>query len=550
MKKLLCMLLVLAMVFGMSTFASAASAPILLNTFKNVDLITDTNLLRITGNSGYGLADLNGNMLTGTIYSGFTRSGSLITCTRTDLEGKNVWGALDLNCQVVIPFQYGDIEVKNDWVIAVVLEDANASTYDYKSWSGDNYYIIANADIYNLTTGAMMTLTRDEFHEYYISSDIINISNRTDGTVTTYGSDMSVLATGGSSLYTDELATPEIDTFREDGRYGLVAADGTVIMPATYASIYSFTGDYAIAVSNDQQGLIDNQGNTIVAPAYEKIDRSYKLPTDEDGNSIGYVALGYVAIVLDGKLGYVDVNGNVTCQPTISESVFENNGVSATYEDLESNIHILAADGTDTVISGYTRVNAMNNSAGLYYYVANDNYSYGLIDCHGNEVFACNYSDINLSADGRYALVGINYENYELYDLGELTDVLSSIFTGSVAAPAEETSTEEAPAETVAPPAETSEPSAETTEVPTETTEAPAEEASADNSVATTLIESAKQLLNADPATNAAAIVSLLESALEQLPEGDPMSATLTSVITLLKADAVANASAALTLLG
>lgn len=545
MKKLLCMLLVLIMVFGMSTFASAASAPILLNTFKNVALVDGTNLLRITGNSGYGLADLNGNMLTGTIYSGFTRSGSLITCTRTDLEGNNVWGALDLNCQVVVPFQYGNIEVKNDWVIAVVLEDATASTYDYKSWSGDNYYIIANADIYNLTTGAMMTLTRDEFHEYYISSDIINITNRTDGAVTTYGSDMSVLATGGS-LYSDELATPEVDTFREDGRYGLVAADGTVIMPATYASIYSFTGDYAIAVSNDQQGLIDNQGNTIVAPAYEKIDRSYKLPIDEDGNNIGYVALGYVTIVLDGKLGYVDVNGNVTCQPTISESVFENNGVSSTYEDLESNIHILAADGTDTIISGYKRVNAMNNSAGLYYYVANDNYNYGLIDCHGNEVFSCTYSDISLSADGRYALVGINYETYELYDLGELTDVLAATFIGSAAAPVEEVpteevSTEETPVETVAPPAET-------TEAPAE--EASSEETSSDNSVATTLIESAKQLLNADPATNASAILSLLESALEQLPEGDPMSATLISVITLLKADAVTNASAALTLLG
>jgi len=69
MKKLLSLLM--AMLICASIFASAMAEPTLICNGKNIQWINGTNLLRIEGSEGYGMADMDGNVLTDMLYTSF-----------------------------------------------------------------------------------------------------------------------------------------------------------------------------------------------------------------------------------------------------------------------------------------------------------------------------------------------------------------------------------------------------------------------------------------------------------------------------------------------
>lgn len=535
MKRLCRIALALALCAALA--AGALAEPTMLAEFEDVRWIDGTNLMSMEGRDGYCIAQLDGTPVTGEEFSrSFSYNSGLIVTSAAEPESVNCSGAVNLEGAEVIPFQYGDIKVLNEyWALAFTFAPATADHYDYESWSSDNYYLIDTVDVYNLEKGSKVgSLPRANYEEHYANGRTINIKDRSSGAITAYDADFNALGTDLNSVYDDEYAQMEISTFRSNGQQGLMDGEGNIIMEPKFQYINSFYGNYAEVSTGETYGLIDASGNVIIPAEYENINTGYYGA----GGGSQYENFGYFCVEKDGKLGYVRAGGEVSCEPKYAADALENNGASATYTDIEGKLHILAGDGVETVIEGYDQVRPFSYGSGVFYRVNDADYNYGMIDFHGNVVFPCEYESISLSGDGRYALVNPDYDESELYEL-DYSAVAGAAEPG------------EAPA-LIAPEAE-SPAAAEPEEAPAEPEEAPAEPeeepASGEVSAVAGLVDSAILLLQADAGANGSAVTSLLNAAIAQIGADSPAGSMLSSVITLLDADAGANGAAAVTLL-
>lgn len=507
----------------------ASAAPVLVQDNLDDDLrwVYGATLLRAAGKDGYSMNTVDGTALTGALYTNFTYDKGIITAAQYDVDELNYNGAFDETGKIIIPFEYGVIEVESsDWALAIVLETATADQYDYASWSDDDaFYAIQRVDVYHLPEGNKVAeLPRANFHEAQVVNHCINIQDRTTGAITTYDASFAALGTV-ENTYDDDYAPADLTTFRENGQYGIQDASGNVIMEPSFSSVYLNGNEYAVVSTGDFEGLVSLTTGEVVVPAeYDSVKRMYNLPNGPEG-AAGYEALGYFAVIKDGKLGFVTEGGKVTCEPKYSKDVAELNGASATLTDLEGNLRMISADGVESVIEGFERVYALEYGSGVYYKVSDADGNYGVIDWHGEEVLPCQYESVALSADGQYLLVNVDYEKCQIYQM--------SYPTAGAATPAAEA--DEAPAEA---------------EVETEAPADETAESAADYTAVTGLINSAVTLLNTDAAANGAAAVSLLQSAVSTLG-GDKADVVglLNSAITLLSTDAATNGAAAVSLL-
>ena len=525
-----------AAVLGLGSMAYAGTTLENIGTVDFADSWIDgTNLLEKQDASGnYGIADMNGNLLTSNSYArvGYDSGYGLITVTVNPEDGINGTGVVNMSGQEIVPCSYGEIDFENEhWIEAIVLKAATADQYDYESWFNDNYYLIDHVDFYYVDDDGAASmagsLTRDVYKDCRAYGRYINIESRADGSVTAYDGTWTPVETPEplKYLYDDAPgASDEIVSYYENGQYGLKDAQGNVIIGPTYGYISTFEGDY-VEVTNDLEsgevsGLIDKTGAVVVPVEYEDIDKAYYAPaTAQNGySSYAYNNYGYFAVVKDNKLGYVDEAGNVTCDFTIAKDNCDNYGASATYTDMGGALHLLAADGTDTDISQYNSVYPLDGGSGMYYKVTDADYNTGVIDWHGNVIAEVKYNNVDLSGDGQYLLLQAEY--------GAPCELVKLTYTPDAAAPAAETEADAAAPAAEAPAAEA--PAAE----------APAAEA--DLSSVAALIDSAITLAGSDAAGNKDAIISVLNKAAEAVAQSRPeIKTVIDSAIGLMGSDTI-----------
>jgi hypothetical protein len=75
-----------------------------------------------------------------------------------------------------------------------------------------------------------------------------------------------VLALGWWGLHSSSATPPT--TFREGKRWGLLAASGDTLLPATYSAIGEFKDGKAVVEKDGRMGFIDAKGKEVVKPAY------------------------------------------------------------------------------------------------------------------------------------------------------------------------------------------------------------------------------------------------------------------------------------------
>lgn len=391
-----------------------------LATLTGVEWIDGTTLLAIEGESGEAMANLDGVALTEPLYTNFSADCGVIIAAQQGTGSYNAYGAMRADGTELIPFAYGDIEVLSpEWAVAYKLVEATADNYDYTVWFEDDVYLLIDTvDIYNLATGeCLATLPRANFADAQTVGHSLNVEDRATGEVTTYDAAFNVLG-NPDNIWDEDFAQIDLRTFyNEDGMVGLEDGAGNVVVEPVYGYIASFYGGYACVEVGGKTGLIDETGALVLPTEFDGIDTSYQMPVDANGETTGYNAFGYFAIEVDGKLGYADQQGNITCAPTYSIDALENNGASATFTDLEGKLHILAADGVETVVEGYDDVYPLSYMGGLFYRVRDAEYNYGVIDWHGEVVLPLQYAGVSASGDGRYVLAEIDYETSELFEI-------------------------------------------------------------------------------------------------------------------------------------
>ena len=527
---------------------------------SNADWIDGSDLLRVEQDAGYAIADVSGNLLTDAVYGRSFSSDYGFIFAFHATEDVNSGGLLNADAQEITPFQYGDVKVlSRNWAIGFKLKQSDANHYDYQSWSSsDAYYLIDTADVYYIADGTascIANLTREQYMRAEAYGDYISIEDRTNS-VKMYDSSFTAVAEGlGSTYDTGDLDLSEFETFRENGQYGLMDKEGNVLLEPSFAYIYDFRGDYAEVSTGDLEGLIDRTGKVVVPAEYDSVKSSYYGPVNGAYSSSNYYNGGYFAVEKDRKLGFVNENGEVTCEPKISIEVMDINGASALYTDLSGDLHILAADGVDTLIDASKQnVYPLSYGSGLLYRYTDENYNYGVIDWHGQEILPCEYDDVELSGSGNYMIVAPDWNVSDIYTVNYGDIAITASFaaeeTPAEAAPADAAQTEAAPADaaqTEAAPADAAQTEAAPADAPQteaapadapQTEAAPADAAATGDvslSAAADLLKSAADLISADAAANSDTIASLLNSAAVLVESSKPEAAAMIrSAVTLI----------------
>jgi hypothetical protein len=83
-----------------------------------------------------------------------------------------------------------------------------------------------------------------------------------------------------------------------NGDYGLVDKEGNEVIPPIYELVGNFYMGRAMVKLNDKYGFVDEKGNVVIPLKYDGVD---SFQNENDGRVVFY---------LDGKWGYVDVDGN------------------------------------------------------------------------------------------------------------------------------------------------------------------------------------------------------------------------------------------------
>ena len=535
MKKALSLLLALALCLCLTCTALAEVTFTSIATMSDGRFIYDSSLIRVQQNDGYHVLRIDGTDVTGEAYSSnFTYAYGYV-CAALANGGLNSSGVFDEQGNLLVPYQYGVVDIlSKDWVVAIKISETSSTDYDYTA-SSDNtkHFVIDSVDIYNLTKGACVgTLARDGYKDADDVYNVINIEDR-KGVITSYDADFNALGTVKYS-FDDDYATPEYTTYRENGRYGIKDAAGNIVMEPSYSSIDAFYGDYATVYNGEKYGLINTKGELVLPTQFDRIRRNYYGPYDKKTGSDSYEAAGYFCVLSDGKVGFANMDGEVTCEPRYSEKIMDLYGASALYTDMENNRHLLAADGNDVVVD-YKSILGLEGASGMLFKVYDGN-GYGVIDWHGELVFPCEYDSINMSGDGAYLLVRKDYKSsYELFsvDYG-----LGTAATAQTAAAAQGAANARSAISSLT--SGTQEQQAPAVEVPVQTTSGLTD--------AKVIVGSVITLLEADAAANKLTITMLLDDVLV-LTDNASVQTIVTSVKTLIEADAAANAASAVTLL-
>ena len=398
---------------------------------SDMDWIDGSSLFKASDSEGYYVADIDGNALSKSGYSSSIHCDDGYLTVYNSTGEVNCGGLLSLYGVEMIECKYGDIKVLNsNWAAAFILTPADANNYDYEALfagdDGDKYFLIESVDFYHLADGKATlagSFPRENCQDYNAEEDYLFVQDRSSGKVTLYDGEFNVVAEDLGSVYTapEGIMIEDYEIYSDNGQQGVKDRNGNVVLEPAYKYVYDIRDGYVKVSTGDFYGLVDLTGKVIIPAEADEIVLTYYTP--ETGDGTPFVSAGYAAAYIGGKLAFYDLDGNQTVAPTLVKDLVEVNGASATYSDLEGNVHILAADGVDTVLDeAHKNIRPLQSGSGMLYSFEDENYKKGLIDWHGNELLPVGQYSLELSGDGQYLLAGTDYSSGVLYEVNYGTD--------------------------------------------------------------------------------------------------------------------------------
>ena len=346
-------------------------------------------------------------------------------------SGLNVLGLIDETGKLVVPMQYADVKVLSDrWQLGVKLAEATAENYDYKS--SDQFYLVEAYDVYYC--GALAgSLGRLDYYDGTPRGAYLYVRN-VEGNYTYYDSAMNPSAYEGKYPSSSEYELISGDLYhRGSGQQAFVSGctltvddvdmdyyvvgdnvvdvQGNVmgaVDPDYSDNVREFVGDYACYSEDDKYGLIDKNGREVLHYEYERIN-------GYDGYFLG----GYQILNQDGKIGYANADGEVTCEFKYAESIVDSvyNMPLTTLSDLEGN-KIVLSGAAGELPGRYADVRVVN---GCPLFAAEDSDgNAGLVDMYGKVLLPFDGSydslyDFTISRDGKVVLACNQNNEYTVY---------------------------------------------------------------------------------------------------------------------------------------
>ncbi len=408
--------------------------------------------------AGYQLFDLEGNALGGAYGDIRTRQDGVYFEVYRE-SGLNKMGLMDQKGVEILPLEYGEFEYLSDkWVLAYVLEPTDADVGEFKDSSG-NKYNIGRTDV--VFEGKIIgSLTREDYIAsyqasckgdylcikmnsnacYWLNSSFERVDVRDDSYIAIAEfSDLSrkgimhnptqqYAFTEGCTLTADEVEQTLWYQADSKGRNGkLLDLQGNVIKDGlSYESIRYGGTEYVVTREKGMFGIMTAKGEEIVPPMYDDI------PYED-----GLFPNGYQAVLdEDGRLSYLDVNGQVTAKVDYKLSNdkykgFYRNPNIVAVENMGQYIVITATNGE--LAEKYDDFSTARHGHQVISVKKGD--SWGVIDMAGNTVVPfVHRSALEINVEGT-AVMGVTHDReYVLYILDYGTEADAPV-TDAPAAP-------------------------------------------------------------------------------------------------------------------
>ncbi len=435
MKKILLRVLVLCLALGLSAASAETVVTALDLPARNLELNEAANTLMMQGEDRlYRVVDTQGNALSEAYPSMIIRNGFY----RVDsMDGVNSYGLLDGNGQLIIPMEYGDIEVISDrWQAAVVLVEATSENYDYKSFGGENaFYLIDRVDIYfrgskKASLGRMDWSSADAFGDY------LRIQNR-DRAYTFYNKEMqpSPRTSDGASEYAYDYKSGAV-WHQGSGQQAFVP--GCTLTPDEVVQSLSVTKGKVLDLQGNQVGDVASYANVNDpkgafirirngAGLYGVADITGKevLPCVYDymeSDLAAAAAVGYVFAGKDGKGGYVNLSTGREAGFEFSRDTLRDYACFARISDLDGSVLLVSAEA-GRLPAKYKDIRApyLDRAVSSRLAVVQDPEGRaGVIGLLGEEIVPLdgtydNVYDLSVSQDGSLILGMKDYGSYVIY---------------------------------------------------------------------------------------------------------------------------------------
>ncbi|MBR2571399.1 MAG: DUF1002 domain-containing protein, partial [Clostridia bacterium] len=370
---------------------------------KAGSFISGSNLIAYRDVNGkYALMDLNGNILTESVYTdGFKCENGRIIAVTDDQDRKS--GLLNTDGTVLIPNRYDDVVVPgNMWGVGITMRPGTDEDYDYWTYDGKKYQI-DTADVYYLGGGTAVpagTLSREAYIEAAGVGDVLIVRDR-KGSCTTFDSGFAAV---------EHPADFSESTYDDSRRLGEKLSSQMKI------GVGKFYGNYAIGYDNDKCGVVDRYGNQILPFAFDSVNVS-------EGSSL--ISGGYMCAEQNGQLVYAVQGGDVTARyPVNEDDLVWNYGMASRVRKGtggDTSV-IVAGDGAVFEVNDpNSSLSALSASKGLMWKAERVD-GYDLLDWHGNTLLtgSDNYS---LSANGNYLIARDGYTSSTLYLVNDASPV-------------------------------------------------------------------------------------------------------------------------------
>lgn len=424
MNKKLLRMLALALVAALLALPALAESPKLTKVYevRKAEFLGNSRLTSFQdANQGHcGIMGPDGKVIVGEDYLRLSQSNGFGFIEGAKEAGMNTWGMINGEGAVLIPFEYGAFEVIDEnWVAAIKLKEATAEQYDYRALfggSGTGYYLIETYALYHMPSRELRaSFSRAQFDKAYAYGGFLIIQDR-EGVNTVFDEALQNLGTAKniyegysfetkgegtevrragdgqvvfSSPYRVEGYDRDSRSFRigKDGKQGWADAQGNVLVPPEYERLMTFMGNHLRGrlISAEKEGLIDRSGKVIGSFKYDEFLPNFPRGIDNPpGGSL--MVDGYAAMVLDGKIGYINDKGEETLPPTYSKDAVKHWGNTLMHTDVTGKTVLVAADGKVSELSYKSVEPLYRANNGRYYLVTTQEGKVGVVDWHGNEL--------------------------------------------------------------------------------------------------------------------------------------------------------------------
>ena len=447
MKRIIALVLALLVMVPAFVSAGAESKEYTL-TARSLDLNKYSGTLAYLAEDSahYQIIDANGQVLMGEdggyTYMSSTSSYPFFKTEVRSEDGIHDEGLVDGYGKVLVPAEYADVNIISDrWQAGVKLIPSSADEKDYtfSNWStGEkSFFRIDLVDMYfdgqkvgtlnrseygggnctaynaylcvtNLAKEKTFYNSRLEKSPYAAKSSGEYESVREKGVTVIYhqGSGQQAFA-ASCTLDPADLADPYL---YDRGVVTDVQGNELFKTKQVYDTMRPFSNGYALVRRDRMYGLIDLQGNEVIAPLYEE------LGNYEDN----LMAYGYISAVKDGKFGFLDAQGKETCPFVYSKDAVRNRGSFATVQNLDGTTIVLSA-AVGELQEHFADVSFPVYDNSRAFVGQNADKQYCVVDLFGNILlpYTEGVRNVDLNAEGTIALVSYGSRQYSIFQFDQ-----------------------------------------------------------------------------------------------------------------------------------